>query len=105
MLVRELPDFGGESFAKGFRVACAIVLSFGGAHRRRVGRDWSGDRLLRNGAYVCQVAQKIRPADCRVPTGSGKTGLDGARDHKSAVARVASHPNDGSRQRAAAANL
>src|SRR5205085_11474213 len=105
MLVRELPDSGGEPFAQSCRIARAALVPFASARWRRVGGDWSGDRLLRNGFELCEIARTIRPTDCRIPTCAGKTRLDGARDHKSAVARVASHPNDGSRQRATAANL
>jgi len=43
--------------------------------------------------------------DCRFPTGAGKTRLDGAGDYESAIARVATHPNDGGGNRAAHANF
>src|SRR5438105_15870577 len=105
MLVRELPDSSGKSSVESIGITRAALVPFASAHRRGVGRDWSGDRLLRNRTHVCQIARTIRPADCWISTGAGKTRLDGARDHKSAVARVASHANDGSRERAAAANL
>src|SRR5205814_10729503 len=98
MLVRELSNSGGESITKSERIARGVIVSFASARRRSVGRDWRGDRLLRNGARVCQVTRTIRATDCRFPIGAGKTRLDGARDHKSTVARVASDANDGSRE-------
>src|SRR5438105_6376600 len=105
MLVRELPDSGGESFAESFRVARAVVMSFAGARRRGVGRDWRGHRLLRNNARVCKVARTIWSSDRRLPIGAGKTGLDGARNHESAVIGFACDPDNGGRQRTPAANF
>src|SRR3984893_6156604 len=105
MLVRELPDSGGEPLAERKRIARAVVLSFASARRRGLGCDWGGDRLLRNRARVFERTRTIRPADWRFPIGPGKIVVGGAGNYQGAIARVASHPNDGSRHRASAANL
>ena len=96
MLVRELPHSGGESTAERIGFARAAVVSFAGARRHCLGRDWRGDRLLRNGARLRQIARTIRPPDCRLPTGAGKTRLDGAGNYEGAITRVASDAHDGS---------
>src|SRR6266545_6618092 len=95
MLVRKLPHTGGEPLAQGVGVARAAVVSFAGTRGYCVGCDWRGYRLLRNGARLCQIARAVWPPYCRLPTGAGKTCLDGARDNEGAVTRVASHSYDG----------
>src|SRR5712691_12708600 len=95
MLVRELPYTGGKSAAESEGATRTLIVSFSSARRRRVGCDRCGDRLLRNGARLRQIASTIWPPDCRLSTRAGKTRLDGARDYEGAIARVASHAPDG----------
>src|ERR1700730_5535250 len=95
MLVRKLPHTGGESPAQGVGAARAAVVSFAGAGGRCVGCDWRRHRLLRNGTRLRQIASTVWPSDCRVPTGAGKTRLDGAGDYQGVIAGVASYPHDG----------
>src|ERR1700676_4745803 len=105
MLVRKLPHTGGESLAEGVGVARAAVVSFTSACRRCMGCDWRGHRLLRNGTRIRQIAGTIWPPDCGLPTGAGKTRLDGAGDYEGATAGVASHTHDGSGQSSPCAHL
>src|SRR5438876_492691 len=67
VLVRKLPDSGGEPPAQSIRTACAAIVSLAGACGRGVGCDWRGHRLLRNGARLRQIASTIWPPDCRLP--------------------------------------
>ena len=105
MLVRELPNPCGKSFAQGVRARCPTVLSFARTHRYCVGRDWRSHRLLRNGAGLRQIARTIWPPNRRLPTGATKTCLDGAGDYQGAITGVASHTHDGDGLSAARADL
>src|SRR6266576_5175791 len=96
MLVRKLPHTGGESLAQGFRIESAALVSFTGTGGRGLGRDWRGDRLLRDRTGLRQIARAIWSSDRGVPVGPGKTGVDGAGNYQGAITGPPSHPHDGS---------
>src|SRR6266446_3920744 len=85
MLVRKLPHTGGESFSQGFGIESPALVSFAGTGGRGLGRDWRGDRLLRDRTGLSQSARAIWSSDRGFPIGAGKTGVDGAGNHQGAT--------------------